>query len=74
MEQAIGIMECDACLDILRAGLQSKENKAEWEKAYNLHLASAHGTHLAAQVEAPSTREQLQEFWRTFRLPENASV
>jgi len=74
MEPAVGSMECDTCLDILRAGLRSKENKEEWEKTYDLHLALAHGIHPARRVAAAPTREELREFWRTFKLPENPNV
>jgi len=62
---------CDTCLVILRAGLRSAHHKEEWLREYNLHLALAHGIHPAPRVAAPSIREQLREFWRTFRLPEN---
>ena len=70
MKPAIGSIGCDTCLVMLRAGLRSRENKVEWERTYDFHLTSVHGIRPAARVEAPSAREQLQEFWRTFRLPE----
>ena len=74
MDKAIGSNGCDTCLVMLRAGLRSKENKAEWERTYDFHRALTHGSRLAAPAATPATHEQLKEFWRTFRLPEKSKA
>jgi len=63
-------MKCDTCLDMLRAGLNGAYPVEDWQREYDLHLASAHGIHPTAQVAVPTTQQGLREFWRTFRLPE----
>ena len=63
--------DCDTCLTILKAGLRSAHDKEEWLSGFNLHLSLAHGIRQAANGTTPVTREQLREFWRTFRFPEN---